>query len=130
MTLKGQPRAQRKEPSLAMICIQGSYLLHQLCKQELLTADVVGLSQKLLVACDYFVEHFSMEDVSLRLCWLDFILSMFKSTDLFELISTHIEYVKFMIHSLVNHSRTPILIDFKNQLSNLIKVDQTFMNCL
>nr|CAG8526340.1 11509_t:CDS:10 [Entrophospora candida] len=120
----------KEEPSLAMICIQGSYLLHQLCKQELLTADVVGLSQKLLVACDYFVEHFSMEDVSLRLCWLDFILSMFKSTDLFELISTHIEYVKFMIHSLANHSRTPILIDFKNQLSNLIKVDQTFMNCL
>lgn len=82
------------------------------------------------MACDYFIENTSLEDISLRNRWLDFVSYLIRS---FNLIVNQeaiiLRYIKFMNDTLVGHPLVSYLNEIKNRLAKSINLDAFHMSC-
>ncbi|CAG8439564.1 5371_t:CDS:10 [Funneliformis mosseae] len=121
----------KEEAKLSMINSQGSYLIHLMFKYGL---DKLGLNdlplKELLVACDYFVENTSLEDISMRNRWLDFVSYLIRSFDLVVNQDVNVlEYIKFMNDTLIEHPLVSYLNEIKNRLAKSIDLDTSHMSC-
>ncbi|CAI2169296.1 7876_t:CDS:10, partial [Funneliformis geosporum] len=121
----------KEEAKLSMIHSQGSYLIHLMFKYGLVKLSLNDLILKeLLIACDYFVENTSLEDISLRNRWLDFVSYLIRSYNLVVIQDVNfLEYIKFMNDTLIGHPLVSYLNEIKNRLAKSIDLDTSHMSC-
>ncbi|RIA85786.1 P-loop containing nucleoside triphosphate hydrolase protein [Glomus cerebriforme] len=121
----------KKESRLAMIDLQGSYMMHLLFKYGFSKLSQNDSSlQELLVSCDYFVENTSLDDISLRNRWIGFVSSLIQSFNLTIIQGINVlDYIKFMNDTMIGHPLVSHLNEIKNQLAKLINLNASYVSC-
>ncbi|CAG8438258.1 2742_t:CDS:10 [Acaulospora morrowiae] len=117
----------KDESIIAMISLQGSYLLQLLLKNEsnLSEHDLIpNISPEILVAIDYFVEISSQDDLNVRHSWLDFVSSILQSSYfIVHRKQSALEYAKFLLNSVLTHPVATQITELRSRLINSINLD-------